>query len=713
MTIPQPPMTLSGHCSAIYDNTLYVYTPDGFASISLEQSTKQNTTWISLPPGVSVTDAACVSAAIEGNKDSLAFYVVGGTGNSSTYSGLQRFSYKEQKWSNLTSAGSSSIQNRTSHGIGYLESSASILMYGGDTPNNPTADGSSQDTFVIDTTAPYEVKGVTDQGAPPAANPMLLTWNQSAVALLGGSSSNTNIYIYGDSGFTFSGVTLDAPVASALSSTNRCALAIDDDGNKILQEFDLDVSPNTVTSYEMMKKGEAMSPATEFDGPTSKRSLGDYPSYSNSNAPNSKKSDYSVAQGSNNLVVLSGGSGDNSLSIFNQSSNSWVNATELFYVNSSQNTLHGTTTTASTASTTPSSTASSSATSSSAAAASGNSDEHIGLIIGATLGSICGAIVILVAILFLLRRSRLKRNQADQARGGADKDRLSFQDQGIEPLTEGAYPMAKSPVPVATVSDDSLAIMSGRYAGEKSLRPPSQSYGYGLSKNSPLSTIPSSGIAPSSMYSDDSDRSAAVAAAVEAISSPGNKPGDRTTDEGWGKYFEDNSATNLAGMPSDRSTVSSVYTRSDYRGSAWPMTNLAPLNHGFLDQRPLGRVASGNPATENTGTTDRNLIIPESQSARISSADSVSIISDDDPHDTNWTGAGHSSWLGRPTSSNYSTSFYNSSNTNLPAVNSQHGFARHSNGRKSSVVIPDDIDELPHSGTMNSDMSWLNLHADR
>ncbi|KAJ5279884.1 hypothetical protein N7478_005256 [Penicillium angulare] len=713
MTIPQPPMALTGHCSAIYNNTLYVYTPDGFASISLEQSTKQNTTWTPLTPGVAVTGAACVSAAIEGNKDSLAFYVVGGTGNSSTYSGIQRFSYKEQKWSNLTSAGSGSLQNRTSHGIGYLESSASILMYGGDAPSHPTADGSSQDTFTISTTTPYTVKSFNDQGAPTAANPMLLTWNQSAVALLGGSSSNTNIYIYGDSGWTFSGATLDAPVASALSSTNRCALAIDDDGNKILQEFNLDVSPNTVTSYEMMKKGEALSPATHLTGSTSKRSFSVYPSYNNSNAPTSKKSDYSVAQGSNNLVVLSGGSGDNSLSIFNQSSNDWVNATELFYVSNSQNPLHGTTTTASTTSTTPSSTASSSATSSPAAAASGNSGEHIGLIIGATLGSICGAIVILVAILFLLRRSRLKQNQDDQGHGGAGKDRLSFQDQGIEPLTGGAYPMAKSPVPVATVSDDSLAIMSGRYAGEKSLGPPSQNYGYGLSKNSPLSTIPSSGIAPSSMYSDDSDRSAAVAAAVEAISSPGNKPGDRTTDEGWGKYFEDNSATNLAGMPSDRSTVSSVYTRSDYRGSAWPMTNLAPLNHGFLDQRPLGRVASGNPATENTGSTDRNLIIPESQSARISSADSVSVLSDDDPHDTNWTGAGHSSWLGRPTSSNYSTSFYNSSNTNLPAANPQHGFARYSNGRKSSVVIPDDIDELPHSGTMNSDMSWLNLHADR
>lgn len=713
MTVPSPPMTLTGHCSSIYNDTLYVYTSDGFASIALEQ----NATWNKdLPHGVSVSGAACVSAAVEGDNDDMALYVVGGTGNSS-YSGLQRFSYQHQNWTTLPSD-SDQLPNRTAHGVGYMESSGTMLMYGG----SVDSDQPSQETYLISTTWPYDVTSKPAQAAPAASNPMLLKWNESTVALIGGSPLNTDIYIFsGDSGFVSSGAVLQ----TAVSSTSRCALAIDDDGNKILEEFDLSSSPNTVTSYKLIEEGNAMNPATLANGTSSsKRSLSNYPAYNSTDAPTTKRSDYSVTQGSNGMIVISGGSGSNSLSIFNQTTNSWGNATELFYGSGTQSALHGSTTssTTSTTSTTPTATSSASATSTSAAAGSGGSGVDVGVIIGATLGSICGAIVILVAILFMLRRARLRREQPGQTRGGDGKDRLSFQDQGIEPLTEGAYPMAKSPVPgAAAASNDSLAIMSGKYgySGEKSLRPPSKNYGYGLSKNSPLSTIPSSGMAPSSMYSDDSDRSAAVAAAVEAISSPGNKPGDRTTDEGWGKYFDNNNATNLAGTQSDRSTISSVYTKSDYRGSGgWPMANLAPMNFGYLDQpKPLGRV----PATETAGTTSRNLIIPESQSARISSADSISLISDDDPHDTNWTGAGHSSWLGRPTSSNYSTSFYNTSNTNIPISNSnpnphsntQSGYARYSGARRSSVIIPEDIDELPPHGTMNSDMSWLNLHADR
>ncbi|KAJ5546715.1 hypothetical protein N7494_004300 [Penicillium frequentans] len=704
MTAPEPPMSLEGHCSAVHENTLYVYAPDGFASLSLER----NANWTTLSPGAKVTGAACVTAAIEGDNDNLAFYVVGGSGNSS-YSGLQRYSYQDQEWSPLS--GSSNLNNLLGHGVGYLEDAATILVYGG-SQNSNTA---SQLTYELSTSSPYDTDSKVPQGVPSAASPMLLKWNESALALVGGYTSTTEVYLYANTtGWVASGVTLPSNISS---ETGRFAILSDDEGNKILEDFDMDVAPNTITSYEIIKDGIALA-ASVVGSSSSKRSLSNYPSYNSTNAGTTIRSDYAIAQSSDDLVVISSGSGNNSVSIFNQTSNSWTNTTELFYGSGTQKVLHSTTTT--TTSSTPTATASSTASTTpsssptaAAAAASDSSGEQVGVIIGATLGSICGAIIILVAILVLLRRKREQQNPEGERKGGDGKDRLSFQDQGIEPLTEGAYPMAKSPVPVATISDDSLAIMSGRYAGEKALRAPNQSYGYGLGKQG-LSPIPSSGLAPSSMYSDDSDRSAAVAAAVEAISSPGNKPGDRTTDEGWGKYFDDNRATNLAGMQSDRSTMSSAYTKSDYRGStAWPMSNLAPLDFGFLDQpKPLGQVNSGSPTTELGGHTGRSLFIPESQSARISSADSVSIASDDDPHDTNWTGAGHSSWLGRPSSSNYSNSYYGASNTNLPATNSQ-AFARNSNARKSSVIIPDNIDELPPSGNYNSDMSWLNLHAER
>ncbi|KAJ5637583.1 hypothetical protein N7490_007462 [Penicillium lividum] len=701
MTAPEPPMSLEGHCSTVYNNTLYVYSPNGFASLSLAQNT---TSWSTLSPGMNVTGAACVTAAIDGNKDDLAFYVVGGTGNSS-YFGLQRYSYQDQKWLNLAS-GSSTYTDRLGHGVGYIEDGGTILMYGGEQGYS----GASQSTYLIYTTYPYTVDSMSDQGAPAAQDPMLLKWNESTIALIGGYTSTTDVYIFsnGSTGWVASGATVSSELAS---ETGRFAIVSDDDGNKILEDFDLDASPNTITSYQIIKDGIAQ--AATVVGSSSKRSLSDYPSYNSKNAPTTSRSDYAIAQSSDNLVVFTSGSGNNSVSIFNQTANGWTNTTELFYGSGTQNVLHATTTSSSTstatASSTVSATPSSSTTAAAAAAASGDSGERVGVIIGATLGGVCGAIVILVAILILLRRTREKQNPIGKGKGDG-KDRLSFQDQGIEPLAERAYPMAKSPVPVASMSDDSLAIISGKYAGEKALRAPNQTYGYGLGKQS-LSPIPSSGLAPSSMYSDDSDRSAAIASAVEAISSPGNKPGDRTTDEGWGKYFDDNRASNYAG---DRSTISSTYTKSDYRGSsAWPMSNLAPLDFGFLDKpKPLGQVNSGSPTTEVGGHTGRSLVIPESQSARISSADSVSICSDDDPHDTNWTGAAHSSWLGRPTSSNYSNSYYGASNTNLPATNSQ-AYARQSNARKSSVIVPDDIDELPPSGTYNSDMSWLNLHAER
>ncbi|KAJ5893936.1 hypothetical protein N7495_005627 [Penicillium taxi] len=624
MTVPEPHMKLEGHCSVIHSNTLYVYSPNGFESISLAA----NATWNKLPSGVSVSGAACVIAAVEGNTDDEAMYVIGGISNSSSYEGLQRYAFSQQKWETLSVQ---NMANRTSHGAGYIESIASIVVYAG---NQDSGTGDSSATYLMSTTSPYSVDSKNNQGAPAVSSPMLLTWNSSAVALIGGSDLNTDIYIYGaTSGWMYSGATLP----SAIPTSSRCALLWDDDGNRVLEEFSMDASPNTVTSYDLVKEGIAQNPAPKLGDSSSKRSLSSYSTYNSTYAPTNKWTDYSVAHGTDGLVVLSSGSGNNSLAVFNGTSDSWVNATELFYGNT-QNVLKTTTSTTTTSTSTPTSTSTSttsSATSSTtssatvfAAAPTGSSKLNTKLIIGATLGSLVGFAIILIAILLIIRRVQKKRQGS--GRGADDKDRLSFQDRGIEPLAERGYPMAKSPVPVAEMSSDSLAILSGRLAGEKALKPPVVT-SYGPTKHgwkSPLSTIPSSGFAPSSTYSLDSDR-------------PGT-PGDRTTDEGWGKYFEENSE--IVETQPDRSTMGSLYTKSDYRSSAWPMNNLTPLNLAFLDQpKPLGQVISGSPTTQ-THSPQGKFIIPESQSARISSADSISTLAtDDDPHDTKWT---QNNWLG-------------------------------------------------------------------
>ncbi|KAJ5289605.1 DltD N-terminal domain protein [Penicillium atrosanguineum] len=678
MTVPTPPTKLTGHCSVIYGNTLYAYSPDGFLSIPLQK----NGNWTTLESAkANVTGAACVTGAIDGNDDEEGLYVIGGTGASSGYSGLQRYSFANKTWTMLQSS-TTSLTNRLYHGAAYIKSNTTLLVYGGSVDSK----AASSSTFTISTSPPYDVVSQTDNGAPAALSPMLLPWSDSEVALVGGSTA-TAIYTYRMSG---GWVNSGASLSDAVPSDIHCAL-VESENSKILKSFDMSVSPNTVTSYALVKDGTTESPAGQVGVASTKRSSSDYPTYNSTFAPTTTRSNYALAQG-DDLVVISSGKGDDSLAIFNSTSNGWVNATELFYGSGTQHVLKATTTT-STTSTTPTATSSSTATSHTATstpAAGGSSGENYKVIIGATLGT------------------REAEERAERPRkGGDNKDRLSFQDRGIEPLANGAYPMARSPVPVASMSNDSLAIMSGRATGEKGLMPPSANMGYGLAKgkSSPLSTIPSSGLAPSSVYSEDVRQSVASTA-------PGNQPGDRTTDEGWGKYFQDGNATNLAGMQSDRSTVSSIYTKSDYRGSAWPMSNLAPLNFGFLDRpQPLGRVYSGSPTTA-IPSSNHSLVIPEGQSARISSASSLSMDSEDDPHDTNWAGAGQNSWLGRPPSSNYTTSFYNTSTNDIPS----QGARQPGNNRRSSVIIPEDINELPIQGqkeNVNADMSWLNLQAGR
>ncbi|KAJ5620371.1 hypothetical protein N7510_004355 [Penicillium lagena] len=717
MSIPQLHMNLDGHCTAIYNNTLYAFSSDGLASISLEQ----NGTWKPLPKGNAVSGAACVVAGIEMDASDKALYVIGGSGASAQYSGLQRFSFKDQKWQTLQTP-STMMNNRTGHNAAYMESTNSILVYAGGQSDGTTT---SAQTYIVSTENGKEISTPVNSEAPAAYQPSLLTWSDSLIALISDTSTDVFLYNATDWGWENSQVTLPSTIASS----TRCALVSNSDGSKVLESFDMSDTTNPVSSLALLSAGgKPESPASPVGAPQ-RRSLSDYPSYNGKFAPKATLSDYSLAQGDNGMVAILSSSGDNTLAIFNTSTNSWVNAAAMFNDNSNQNVLKPTHTTMTTSTSTSSSTTSSTATNTSSqpagiAAPASESPVSTNVIIGATLGGVIGFAVILGIILLLLRR-RVKRQRAQQEQYGGrgsrsgkhQLDRLSFQDQGIEPLTLGAFPMAKSPVPLASASGDTSTILYGR-TGEKSLKPPGTGVGYGLSpastkdNNSHLSTIPSSRMGPPSVYTDLTASSDAAGKETQ------NQPGNRSTDEGWSKYFQGNNATNLA---SNRSTVSSSgYTKSDYRNSEWPMSTLPPLNLGFLDQH-TGRVVSGSPTTEHT-TVDRGrgLVIPESQSARISSADSISLNSDGEEKDGHrWTANSQQSWLGRPPSSQYSGTFYNDTQT-LPGTASQFNALAtdraRASGRKSSVVIPDEIDEHPMSGrsdNLNSDMSWLNLHAER
>ncbi|PKX94349.1 uncharacterized protein P174DRAFT_460426 [Aspergillus novofumigatus IBT 16806] len=729
MIVPEPPVKLEGHCSVIHNNTLYTYSANGFAAIPLERiPLERNETWIELP-------MPRESRSPMRYEDQQALYVIGGTSSSSNSPGLQRFAFGSRTWTTIQTA-QRTMQNRTSHGAVYLKSSSILLVYAG---SQTDSSNPSSDTFTISTVPPYTLDA--HSAKYPTASPVLLPWSDSEAALVGGEGGPTTakeVHLFSVSdGWHSSGVFLPQP----LSSDVRCAIVNGSDGSKTLESFNLNVSPNNVSSIALLNPGgqPALS-GTDLGASSSRKkrrrevSGAVHPTYDGTLAPLTTRSDYSLAQGDNGLVVISSGSGTDSLAIFNQTSNSWVNTTKLFYgEKSSQQILASIPTTTTSSSSTSTATSTSSSISTSTAASDDSSGSRVGTIIGATLGSLVGIILILILILFFLHRTKLGRKRAaNQGQGANDKDRLSFQDQGMEPLTRSAYPMAKSTAPLASTSVDSLAIFSGRAADEKTPRTAGGLPGYGPKssplKPSPLTAVQSNGDwTPSSTYSVGGDK------AIEAQDmNLGDKPpGDRTTDEGWGKYFQDNNGTNtnLANTPS----IAAPRSNAEDRVSAWPGAPLPQLNFGFLEEpKPLGRVVTGSPTTEDGPRIGQVLKRAESQSARISTASSLSAASDTDydhdhdrrdgastisgpAPDPQWLGAPHHSWIGRPPSSTYSRSFYNPGGRERDTINT----------RGSSVLIPDALEPMPTTpfpgapapansrNNPNSDLSWLNLNADR
>lgn len=675
--------------------------------------------------GEPVSGAACVK-----NKESL--YVVGGTSSSSSdYTGLQRYSFQDEKWKTITPT-SKDMANRTNHGAVFFESSSSIFVYAGNRDGSSTP---TSDTFVINTAEPYNVSSYSGADASPASAPILLPWSDDQAALVGGTTTARKVHLFkfnGTGDWSDSGATLP----QALSDDVKAALINGSDSSKVLQSFDMSESPNTVQSLLLVNPGgKPADPAKALGASSRKRSrrraisVDNYPKYNDQYASSKTWSQFSLAQDDGGkLVAISGGSGTNSLALFNQTSNSWVNATKLFYGDKSMQQILSSPSSSTTA--TPTSSSSASSTPSAVAGGDGSNSGKVGTIVGATLGSVIGFAVILVAILFLLKRKKDKQNMAGQGRGGSDdKDRLSIQDQG-EPLTRSAYPMAKSQAPLGSSSVDSLAIFSGKLNDEKKSQAAPAAhpvYGGKPPTKSPLSTVQSSRELLSGPYTPDADK------ALEA--GAGGCPGDRRTDEGWGKYFQDNNATDLVGIQQqDEPTASADLAKSERRGSAWPMTTLTPLNFGFLEEpKPLGRVVTGSPTTEHpSSATDGHLVIPEGQSARISSADSISLASDDNSEydrsryssglpaeGTRWVDAGHDNYFGRPVSSMYSQSYYASTNnvSSMAAPPALYDGVRSSQARQSSVIIPNTLDEngppIRNQTNVNTDMSWLNLNADR
>ncbi|KAK7719556.1 hypothetical protein SLS64_001733 [Diaporthe eres] len=748
---PKPKVALDNICSVVYNNTLYTYSADAFQSLSLEKGSE----WKTLEQGEGVSGAACV-----GSK--TAFYVVGGTGGSSDYQGLQRYTYSTGTWDSIDPV-VPVTQNRTDHGAVYLEGSDSIVVYAGSQAGDPNP---STQTFSISATEPYSVLAYQNEGAPPTSKPILLRWSDRQAAMVGGSATNTQVMLFTvGAGWSNSGATLASPLKTGTEQW-QAVLVSGDDGSKNLITFDMSVSPNVANRTVLIDEHGA--PVTKAVAVTKRsddhrRSGQDevgrrataltqetWPSYNSTYASTAIRSNYAAAESDDGQVVLSGGNTDDVLCIFNAKSNSWVNATALL-ANDDQKVLSVTSSSSSSSSatatsTTPSgtlfATLSPTATPETTAAAGGTtststhsststSTSSSGLgtngILGVVLGSIGGALVLLILLYCQIRKRKrtqdfIQAGHARRASGASERP----EKEGMAVVTE-SYPRSptnptfmRSHQPKAsTGSFSSMAILMGK--GPKSSmeggpRPGSsnkQMKGMsGMGQTAPMRPVPA--LAPDLREEKGVSFAADTAEPRPGLRVPADQQDGLRRSSGWNRYWSgDSAALNILGygngQQTNRNTVASEGSHYSTNGPGidprYRMTKdsatVPPLN--VDDGRPrFSRVNSGSPTVSNYPAAVTQQHMSAEYSDRDSRDSDFSGYSSGIPasvQDTWDPTAASKPWTagGRATSSMYSNAFP------MPPTPSENRPPLPRN-------IPSGISQQPQLDRADtSDMSWLNI----
>lgn len=439
MSLPQPTVALNNICSAIFNNTLYTYSSSAFQSLALASGAK----WKTLGYKESVTGAVCVGST-PADSTQAGFFVVGGTSTSADYPGLQKYTYATGEWETITLS-SLVTQDRLYHGAAYINSTDSLLVYGGHQDGSTSG---SQDTFTIGASAPYQVVSIPSTSAPLTTDPILLEWSDTEVVMIGGSASNTAVMLFDSAAGNWvnSGATLLDPLTTNTTGM-QAALITGDDNSKNLYTFDVTVSPNQVshivlqdgTGAPVTNAGPSKRSAEEEEGAWTAEfvrraslTASNWPAYNATLAPSTTRSGFSVAQGSSGMIVLAGGGGDDVLCVFNGRTNAWRNATQML---ASQKVLVQTSTSSSSSSSVRSSatsapttllvapsSASSTATatpaaSSSAAAAPATVSHNLptNAVLGIVLGAVAAMGILLIGLYFLIMRRRKRRNFLEAA----------------------------------------------------------------------------------------------------------------------------------------------------------------------------------------------------------------------------------------------------------------------------------------------------------
>ncbi|KAK7536027.1 uncharacterized protein J3D65DRAFT_399884 [Phyllosticta citribraziliensis] len=766
MGVPSPPVAFSDHCSVVHDDTLYVYQPNAFQSISLKEGGK----WKSLTNGVSATGAQCVLVTPHGDDSQAALYIVGGTADASlNYPGLQKYTFSTSTWDTITPT-DIITSDRQYHGATFLSSTSQILVYAG---SQDGSTGKASGTFTINIDAPYSVQSYTSAGAPGLVNPLIMPWNESTALMIGGDVENTAVWTFSAaSGWSNLGVYLPAAITD--QQTTKVTLVDGSDGSKVLEEYNFATAPNDVTRLALLDAGGAVASSGQAVG-ARKRDLtiADWPSYNTTFAPNTTRNGASLAQDSSGRTWITGGNTQEPLAVFDEEKNSWMNATAFFSGTSTSSKFHSSTSssaslTSSTglsssassslglASNAVSATAASSSTAAAAASGDGGHNTRLVTVLAATLGSIAGFAFFLVIILVALRcRHDRKKKQVGPA--GDEKDRLSFADRGISQMgqTPPAYPG-----PDKNASMTSLAIMSGKVSD---LKGSSGHRGTASdASNAPMVKKPaSSPLAYNDPLEMDKmgEKAPAYSTQIEAESSD-KAPKDRSRSSGWSRYFANNEATNLQ-EPYNRDTFLSAGSRNSdlsvteittpgtvgVNKSRLNAQMVPPLDLSFtLDGAPLSRVNTASPTISHS-REDLSSGMGTPMRAKLERAPSVSSdgsaegrrMSTLDPEKA-WTPMGGSDWNNRVPSSVYpesrpgsqvaadtTSSYYPDGASTIgfptpggranslypPSLHPNPPAASDGNRDSTNTVFPGGVPSLPPSDEQrqkaigNQDMSWL------
>ncbi|KAL8931616.1 MAG: hypothetical protein Q9216_007139 [Gyalolechia sp. 2 TL-2023] len=619
MSLPQPPVALKDHCSVIHNNTLYAYQADAFQSLQLQDGG----TWSKLPSGVSTKGSTCLAGKADG--DDVLFVIGGSTdGSQPDYTGLQRYSFKNKKWETCNPR-VNVTKNRLRHGSAWLSQSSSILIYGGSQDGN--SELPSSQTFTISATPPFKVTAFSSDTPPvPVVSPLMMPWNSTHALMLGGDPQNTKLFTFG---LGEEWQQLDTTLKQALPNSDRVQATIIDgtDGGKLLEIFNLNTSPNEISTLLLQpptsKVSSSQSSGTQTSPPSSpspsastsrssrkrKRAiLAERPAYNSTLAPQVSREGFSLASDpQSGLVVATGGNSQDVLCMFNETGNQWVDARQFFSLKQ-QDPLPSPTTAE-----TPASSLTGEPAASSFPPPPGGGNRRSLTILGGVLGGIFGLAALCIILLLLLRWSRKRREKENRKRRSGyrdDKHDMDFIDRGDDHMRGAGgsfgHKHAHSGNSTASATADSRAQSAQSKHGilHKASNSGGSAKSFFSRAKSPTHSPPT--ISDPIMHPPPGERN--------FTSKPMASPEPRTeprTDTGWSKYWAHNSNSNFGpgGVHRHESAASqpTAYmsgSRSDYT------TSRSTDPHDSAEVEPLNIRTSQLPSDSRVVSPTSGLPLP-------------------------------------------------------------------------------------------------------